>query len=149
MKCSKAKRLASPHLDGELGSGLKQSVESHIANCGKCSIEFDEAMKLRELIAQTERFKAPYGFATRVMANANAGKAARRAWMPIFAKFAETIVILVMVAVGIISGSFLINELAPKNNSMTSSFSLEMFEPAPPGSIGGAYLAMMETGHEK
>lgn len=149
MKCSNAKRLISPYMDGELDTDLKQSLRTHMDNCAKCGSEFDEAVKLRGLLARAERFKAPYGFATRVMANAAADKTGGRAWMPLFAKFAETVVVLAMVAAGIISGGFLLNGLAPENNGFASSFSLELFEPTPPGSIGGAYLAMMETGHEK
>jgi len=149
MRCTKAKRLISPYMDGELDSGLKQSLESHMDNCGSCRGELEGAMKLHDLFAQPVRFKAPYGFATRVMANAASDKKSRGAWIPVFAKFAETIVVLAMVGVGIISGTFLINGAGPENRGITSSFSLEIFEPVPPGSVGNAYLAMTEVRHER
>jgi hypothetical protein len=34
-------------------------------------------------------------------------------------------------------------------NNLVSSFSLDVFDPAPPDSVGGVYLAMMEARHEK
>ena len=148
MRCSKAKKLISPYIDGEMDSGLKQALESHLADCGSCRGEFGETMKLRGLFAQTVEFKAPFGFATRVMAGAGAGKTPGRAWMPLFAKFAETLVVLAMVAAGTIAGGFLISGM-PETSRITSAFSLEIFEPVPPGSVGSAYLAMTEAGHER
>ena len=149
MRCSKAKKLITPYVDAELGSGLKQLLESHMDSCGNCRSEFEGAMKLHDLLVQAESFKAPLGFATRVMAVAPADKSAGRAWMPLFARFAEALVVFAMVAAGIISGGFLINGLGPETRGLTSSFSLEIFEPVPPGSIGSAYLAMTEAGHER
>lgn len=149
MKCSKAKSLISPYVDGELDLGLKQALESHMDSCGTCRGEFEGALKLHDLLGQAESFKAPYGFSTRAMAGAAADKTGGRVWRPIFARFAEALVVLAMVAAGIVSGGFLINGLGPETRGITSSFSLEIFEPVPPGSVGSAYLAMTEVGHER
>jgi hypothetical protein len=68
----------------------------------------------------------------------------------LFVRFAEVVVLLAIIFSGIISGGFLANRLAPgKLSAVTASLSLDIFEPAPPDSLGGVYLAMTEVRDEK
>ena len=104
---------------------------------------------MHHLFAHGEKFKAPYGFSTRVIANITSEKAKGFSWIPLFTRFAEVIVLLVIIFTGIISGSFLSDRLmAEKKTLIRSSFSLDIFEPTPPDSLGGAYLAMAEVKNE-
>ncbi|HET7318469.1 MAG TPA: hypothetical protein VFK23_04960, partial [Nitrospirota bacterium] len=67
-----------------------------------------------------------------------------------FAKFAEAAVLLFVIFIGIAAGSFIMKGLPSQNaTSLASSMSLDLFDAAPPGSLGGAYLAMTEANHEK
>jgi hypothetical protein len=55
-----------------------------------------------------------------------------------------------MISVGVLAGRFVMNSMMNQRvSSFVSSFSLDLFEPAPPDSVGGAYLAMTEASHEK
>jgi anti-sigma factor RsiW len=149
MKCRTTK-LVSPYLDGELKEKEKALFEAHLRGCSACSGKLAAIRGLHALFAGAERYHAPYGFTTRVMAKA-AGQGKRRFFLvPVLVRFAEAAVVLAMITVGVMSGSFLMNTLMGRQmENFASSFSLEIFEPAPPNSVGGVYLAMTEAQHEK
>ena len=56
---------------------------------------------------------------------------------------------LVLIVVGIILGSFLSKNLVSEKGNVVASLSLDIFEPAPPDSVGGVYLAMTEVNNDK
>ena len=150
MKCSKAHKLISPYIDSELSEKERKSVENHLNVCPRCRAEFEEMRGSGYLLPNTEKFKAPYGFSTRVMANIASEKAKGFSWTPMFARFAEVVVLLVMIFTGIISGSFLSDRLVNEKKALImSSFYLDIFDPTPPDSLGGVYLAMSEVKNEK
>jgi anti-sigma factor RsiW len=150
MKCSKTHKLISPYIDGELSERDMKTLEDHMKVCHKCLTEFEEAMELHNLFANVDGFKAPYGFHTRVMANMSAGKIGGSSRIPVFARLAEAVVIIAVIAFGILSGSLLIKGHPPdKARDVMASLSLDVFDPVPPGSLAGAYLAMTEVRDEK
>lgn len=150
MNCSKTHKLISPYIDGELKARDKEAFEAHIKSCRVCSIAVEEARNQHNLFTSVEEFKSPYGFSTRVMANIASGKAKGFSWTPLFARFAEVVVLLVMIFTGIISGSFLSDRFVnEKKTLIMSSFYLDIFDPTPPDSLGGVYLAMAEVRDEK
>ena len=146
MRCAKAKKLISPYMNGELGPMERGHLESHIRECSQCGDLFKELSKVHEMFAGAQRFKAPYGFAGRVMSRVTARKT--RNIFPITG-FARAAAVCLVVAVGISSGKILMKRLLPAGREdIASSLSLHSFDPVPPDSIGGAYLAMTEAGHE-
>lgn len=150
MKCSKAHKLISSYIDGELPERDMKTLKDHIKVCHKCLTEFEENRELHNLFAKADKFQAPYGFHTRVMANISSGKARGISGIPVFARLAEAVVIIVVIAFGILSGSFLIKDYMPdKARDIMASLSLDVFDSAPPGSLAGAYLAMTEVRDEK
>lgn len=150
MKCSKAHKFISPYIDGELPEEDMKTFEDHIKVCPNCRAEFEEGKELHNLFAQTEEFKAPYGFHTRVMANVRSGKTRGIPGIPVFIRLAETVAIIVVIALGALSGSLAIKGYAPdKARDIMASLSLDVFSSAPPGSLGGVYLAMTEANNEK
>ena len=150
MNCSKAHKLISPYIDGELPEQDMKTVEGHMNICHKCRAELYESKELKNLFANTDRFKTPYGFHTRVMANINSGKIRRSSLMPAFVRFAEAVTIIVVIVFGILSGSLVIKGYpTDKTRDVTASFSLDVFDSAPSGSLGGVYLAMTEVRDEK
>lgn len=149
MNCSKTHKLISPYIDGELKATDRKAFESHITSCRACSIAVENARNQHNLFASAKQFKAPYGFSTRVMANIATEKTGGFSLTPLFARFAEVVVLLVIIFSGIMSGGFLAGTLIPeKLSSVTASLSLDVFDPAPPNSLGGAYLAMAEVKNE-
>jgi anti-sigma factor RsiW len=150
MKCSKAHKLISPYIDGELPEGDIGRLEDHMKVCTKCQRKFEESRELHNLFANIDGFKAPYGFHTRVMADISDGKTRRIFRIPVFVRFAEAFVIVAIIVLGVFSGSFLIRGHMPdKAREVMSSLSLDVFDTAPPGSLAGAYLAMTEVRDEK
>jgi hypothetical protein len=106
---------------------------------------------LQQSFSAAERFKAPYGFATRVVARTAKLDRKKAPWfMPMFAKFAEAAVLVLVIVIGAAAGTFITKGLAAQQASnLVSSMSLDLFDATPPGSLGGAYLAMTEADHEK
>ena len=150
MRCLKAHKLLSPYMDGELHPAKREALESHLKECDGCRAEFESLQKLQALFGHTEKYSAPYGFATRVTAAAGARSKGRAALAPWFVKLAEAALFALIISAGVLSGDFLSGRLMPeKTASLTSSLSLEIFDPAPPESLGGVYLAMMEESHER
>jgi len=148
MGCSKRK-LISSYIDGELNKDKRRLLESHLSGCSECARELEELQKIHMLLAGAEPFKAPRGFSTRVLANIRE-KETRKfgGFVHILAKSAEGFAVLVLIGAGIILGSFLSKPLVFEKGNVVASLSLDIFEPAPPDSVGGVYLAMTEAENE-
>jgi hypothetical protein len=147
MRCSKAIKLFSPSVDEELSEREQTSLETHLEGCRECSAKFGEIRNMHHMLAQAEKFKAPYGFSTRVMANLAEESPKKRLFVPFFTKFAEALVILAVITTGIVSGNFLFKTaLAGNEQNIATFFSLDVFDASPRDSVGGAYLAMLEDG---
>jgi hypothetical protein len=58
---------------------------------------------------------------------------------------------LVVVLTGVLLGNLLVSDRASPQQPLAirESFSLDLFEATPSGSIGESYVALAETGHEK
>ena len=148
MKCSKTK-IASAYIDDELGEKDKASFEAHAHGCPACSARLSAFRDLQRGFAGSVRHPAPFGFSTRVAASIAEQKPGRTAF-PVLVRFAEVVIILLMMTVGVLSGGFLAGGVqGQRMANVASSFSLEVFEAAPPDSLGGVYLAMTEANDEK
>jgi anti-sigma factor RsiW len=150
MRCTKVKKLISSYLDNELSKNERDVFESHIKQCETCNKEFEAMRDMHAMFARTERFNAPYGFATRIMANLAGQQSNKRLFIPFLAKFGEALLIAAVVVLGVASGAVLVKDAAPQNGqNIASLFSLDAFDAASRDSVGGAYFAMMEGQHEK
>ena len=162
MSCPKTE-IISAYLDKELAPGERAAFESHLQGCRGCAQRLGELRSLRMAFTRAERHQAPYGFATRVMARTadlkspsplsspQRGEGRVRGWfVPFSIRFAEAAVLLIVITVGILAGRAMTNGPSTRGTTnLASSLSLELFEATPPGSLGGAYLAMTETRNEK
>lgn len=150
MSCPQKERI-SAYVDNELGLGEKAAFEAHAHGCDRCSRSLAELRSLRSAFSNAERHEAPYGFAARVMARTAERENKKAPWhVPLFVRFAEAAVLLLVITVGIVTGKVMTNSSsAALTTNIASSFSLDLFDATPPGSLGGAYLAMMEAGNEK
>lgn len=149
MKCSKSK-LASPYVDGELNDRERALFEDHARLCPVCGARVAGYRSLRTGFHDAAEYRAPLGFSTRVRARIAEDRRSGSFGFPFLVRFAEGAVISLLVTMGIISGSFLVNGAQQQGaGGMTAAFSLDVFEPAPPDSVGGVYLAMTEAGYEK
>jgi anti-sigma factor RsiW len=149
MSCPKTK-LISVYLDQEVRRGEKTAFEAHVQGCNNCSHTLDEMRSLRAAFAKSERYPAPYGFATRVMARTAALERNKSPWsVTLFIRLAEAAVLLIVITVGILAGKVMTNSFSTKTTNIASSLSLDLFDATPRGSLGGAYLAMTEVRNEK
>ena len=141
MKCQKVRKMISPYIDEELTSREREEVGLHLKGCQECRKEMENILTLHQLFASAERFEAPNGFATRVAAGIREEEARGDVW-------AFACVVLI---VGIISGSLLTGgeRTTFRNADVQTTFSLDVFEPTPPDSVGGAYVRLMGAGDER
>jgi anti-sigma factor RsiW len=149
MSCSKSKNI-SAYLDKEMGLSEKAVFDTHLHGCSDCAKAIAEMRSLRAAFATAERHPAPYGFATRVIARTAELEKKKTPWfVPFFTRFAEAAVLVIVIIVGIAAGKVMTNSSSSTTTNIASSLSLDLFDAAPPGSLGGAYLAMTEVRNEK
>lgn len=149
MRCTKAHRLMSASLDGALSAREDTLLTAHLEQCAACNKEFHAFQGIHRALRQTERFSAPPHFARRVMARLEPAET-RPFFAPLWARFAEGLVILLVIGIGVLSGNLFSTSMGLGTSDQgIASMSLEVFEAAPPQSLGGAYLAMLEVSNEK
>lgn len=149
MKCSKVKKLLSPYIDNELTGAQKELLDAHIKACTGCSKELETLQGLHTTFVAMQNITAPYGFATRVMAALEENKVKMPSFFPVFTRLAEAVLIIAIIIIGTRAGSFLGSMFMEQKTTLVSSLSLDSFEPVQPGSIAGAYTAMIEGTNEK
>jgi len=149
MRCKKVHGLMSAYLDGELSTREQDLLAEHLKQCTVCGNEFHAFQEMHKALLQAERFTAPPGLSRRVMARLDTVKP-QPFFAPLWMHFAEALVVFVVIGIGVVSGNLFSNSLGLGNHDKgIASLSLEIFDAAPPESVGGAYLAMLEVGHEK
>jgi anti-sigma factor RsiW len=157
MKCSKVTKLISRYIDSDLSPDEKEAVTLHVLDCSACRKQLEETQALHALFASAEKFAAPYGFSTRVMARLGERESSRL-WSFLtfhrsFLRAAEVSFALIVVMVGIISGNVLVTDRTYERQAvqvtLQESFSLDLFRAAPADSIGGAYARLMEANDER
>ncbi len=150
MKCPNSENI-SAYLDGELEEKKQVSLETHLKGCSRCANALEEMRSLRTAFKGVGHHQAPYGFSTRVMARTAALDRKKSPWfVTALIKFAEAAVLLMLIVVGILTGKVVTNgSSTQKSANITASFSLDLFQATPPGSLGDAYIAMTGTSHEK
>jgi anti-sigma factor RsiW len=154
MRCAKLRKQVSSYIDDRLGRDDKEAFSSHIRNCLECRNILEEEKALHELFASAERFPAPYGFTTRVMANLTAEESSR--WWALFARrplvlrALEVSFALIVFLTGLHLGNRL-TDMSPPTEEATiqASLSLDLFQATPPDSVGGVYVGLAEATHEK
>jgi anti-sigma factor RsiW len=155
MDCIKARRLLSASIDNQLKPDESEEFVCHLQACESCSRELKELFSIHELFESAERYQAPYGFATRVMANLEAGEPS---WLwgvfnlrPFFLRTVEVAFALIIMIIGVISGNLLVTDRAvpQREASVEQSLSLDVFQATPPDSIAGIYVMMMGVRDER
>ena len=154
MKYRHVKKMISQYVDDDLTPEEKKDFDAHIRSCASCREELEEARALRRLFASAQRFPAPYGFPTRVLANLDEKEGPRvrgpLGFRPWFLKAAQVAFALVIIAIGIISGNLLLAEKTDPigQTAVQETFSLDLFQATPPDSIGEIYNTLMRADHE-
>lgn len=147
MRCSKAGKYLSSYIDNELDAKEVILLESHLAQCVRCTGELEQMRQLQGLFNQVQRFPAPPAFRSKVMEKIIEQPEKGFSLFPVFIRFAEVGAFVLAITMGVMSGGTLINVFVPNHTGeqVIASLSLETFEAMPPDSLGRAYLAMTEV----
>ena len=157
MKCSQIEKMISRYVDNDLGPEEKRLFELHIQDCSGCKHELEEIRGVHQMFVSAERFPAPYGFTTRVMANLEA-KEPSWLWQlftlrPFVLRTVEVAFALIIMIIGVFSGNLLVADRTSGRQAVQAtvqeSFSLDLFQATPPDSVGGAYVRLMGAGDER
>ena len=157
MKCSQIRKMISRYVDDDLGPEEERLFQFHVQDCSGCKHELEETQAIHSLFASAERFQAPYGFTTRVMANLEAKETS---WLrqlftlrPFFLRTVEVAFGLIIMIIGVVSGNLLVVDRTSGRQAVQAtvqaSFSLDLFQATPPDSVGGAYVRLMGAGDER
>ena len=157
MTCSQIRKIVSRYVDHDLSSDEKRLFELHIRDCAGCRKELEEIQAVHALFVSAKRYEAPQGFAARVMANLEERKPSGfwgfLAFHRSLVRAVEVAFALIVVMIGIISGNVLVadrtSQLQVVQATVQESFSLDLFQATPPGSVGGAYVRLMRAGDER
>jgi anti-sigma factor RsiW len=152
MTCKSVREMISPYIDEALEPSERDELVHHIEECSECRLHFEEIRGVHALLAAAKRYRAPAGFSSRVVASVKAEQEAGMSAFasfktPLFLKFAEAAFAVVVVIIGIISGNILMmnSHTSERPPVIEESLSLDVFDPLPPDSIGGAYIVMTEV----
>ncbi len=155
MKCTHVKKMISRYVDDELSRDEKKGFDFHVRSCTSCREELEETRALHRLFASAERFPAPFGFTARVLGNLDEKERTRFRDLfdirPFFLRSAQVTLALVVITVGILSGNLLLaerTETIGQTAVVREAFSLDLFQAAPPDSIGQIYNTLMRPNHE-
>lgn len=152
MKCKRAMEMISEYLDSRLGPDDRVSFDLHIRDCTGCRKVLQEDLAVHDLFVSAERVPAPQEFLTRVTANLGEIEPSRPwslpASHPVYLWTVQLALALIVLFVGLISGGSLVSKgpVAQGEAGIHQSFSLDVFEPAPPDSIAGVYITMAGRG---
>ncbi len=155
MECAQVKQMISRNVDQDLAPHEKKTLEHHIRDCSSCQEAMEGQMAVHNLLAEAEKFEAPLGFATRVMARIEEKERRPSFWsfftlQPAFLRAVEVAFALVIFFIGMVSGNLLVSsEIPERPMTVQESFSLDLFQAAPPDSIGGIYVSLAGGNHER
>ena len=157
MRCQAAREMFSEYIDEELTQEQKGAFDLHLKECPSCKRELEELVKVHKLFASAERFEAPYGFATRVMAHLEEpekGAFSRLKHFVLgrafFLRVVEVAFAFVIMLIGIMSGNLLVTDRASAvQPNVQEAFSLDLFQATPPGSVGGTFVRLAGVADER
>jgi hypothetical protein len=147
--------MIARYIDQDLDPEEKKTFELHIGECPGCKEVVEGQIAVHHIFGSGERFEAPYGFATRVMARIEEYEKRVSFWgffthQPVFLRVAEMAFALVVVFIGMVSGNLLVaGRTQIQTTTVQESFSLDLFQATPPDSIGGVYVKLMGASDER
>jgi anti-sigma factor RsiW len=147
--------MISRYVDQDLDPDEKKALELHIGECPGCKEALEGQMAIHNLFSSAEKFEAPYGFATRVMARIEENEKRAPFWgfftlQPSFLRAVEVAFALVVIFIGMVSGNLLVAGRTPERPlTVQESFSLDLFQATPPDSIGGVYVTLAGAADER
>jgi len=153
MRCSKAQKLISASLDGELDEARERAARAHLAECRTCQCF---AADLPRCTAALNRMTVPDvrpGFTGRMMARIPENKTVRgrwRDWLDALQPVPAGLGALALCC-GVLLASLMNGQNRPTDSEpLTPGQSLYAgcFDPLPDDSVGARYVALVRQGGE-
>jgi predicted anti-sigma-YlaC factor YlaD len=158
MKCHTIEEKLSAYQDGELSVSEKEQVERHLAGCHSCREQHVTLQQTLQSLGDLQEIPTPAGFYGHVTQKINhshrQGLIGALYWVNWgFKALPSTVITSIILAIGILSGTYVGNSLAKfqpfhrpiafSEESLLSS--LKMFEPVPPGTLSDGYERLMSS----
>lgn len=154
MKCRRVQKRLSAFQDGELKPHEREKVANHLEACAICREQYAGLEKVWRALGELPEIHPETGFYGQLVKKINEPyeNRFRAGFQWIFELFSSPIANGTLLLLGILMGTYLGNFLAGglpfpfKNNQAinfqqtTEIFSLRVFDPVPPGTLGAGYL---------
>jgi anti-sigma factor RsiW len=156
MKCHSVHKKLSAYQDGELEPQKQGEVSKHLLTCQSCREQFAELERVWQTLGKFEEIHPDPWFYRQL--SRKIGETRQKRVLPalqhVFQLLRTPAFASILLAVGILAGSYLGNILArgdflpfrPKqltNSQEALLDSLKVFDPAPPGTLAHGYLQMV------
>ena len=162
MRCEEVQSRLPAYSSGELPTGVREVVQTHLGGCAACQAAMAHIDALAAVLAGAQTPPVPAGFAARVMVRARSHRSAAvsAGWNPLTRwrlasapmQAAAAAVLLVGLGAGLLMGwTFDPAVMSPGNAEITSqadtldTYQFEYLGDAPGGSLAGSYLALVST----
>ncbi|MCX5909169.1 MAG: zf-HC2 domain-containing protein [Deltaproteobacteria bacterium] len=162
MKCRQVQKKLSAFQDGELKPLERERVSEHLGGCSACRERYAELERVWQALEDFKEILPEPGFYGRLVKKINESNENRFpvGFQWLFQFFSSAWATSILLVVGILAGTFLGNMLAKSDlfpfqqsqavhpQAATEVFSLRVFSPIPPGTLGDKYLRMATYGEE-
>lgn len=162
MRCRTALSYLNAHADGELPEKQRLSVKDHLASCKACRRRLEDVRAIDALFQGAHFLPAvPDGLAARIMAEARRRQSVvvpKRTelnplhWLAELSapmRIAACVTVFLAFVTGLsLDGGWMTGQGMSREPEKNIS-GLEWFDPAPPGSIGSVYIAMVTQTHQE
>jgi anti-sigma factor RsiW len=157
MKCSQVEKRLSAFQDGELNPQERAKVSDHLESCSACRERYAEMEKVWQALGDLKEIVPGPGFYGQLVKKINASDKISSAtgfrWL--FQGFSSSWATSTLLIAGILIGAYLggllgKSDLFPLQPSQAVApraasevFSLKVFDPLPPGTLGDKYVRVV------
>ena len=164
MRCEEVQSRLPAYSSGELPTGVREVVQTHLGGCAACQAAMAHIDALAAVLAGAQTPPVPAGFAARVMVRARSHRSAAvsAGWNPLRwwrlgsapMRAAAAAVLLVGLGAGLLmdrmSGPAAVSPDSAETTSQADAldtYQLEYMGDAPEGSLSDSYLSLASTGN--
>jgi anti-sigma factor RsiW len=156
MRCHSVLKKLSAYQDGELKPQEHNEVRSHLLCCRSCRDRYEELERTWQRLGELEEIRPVPWFYAQLSGKIKEPRQKRAlpALLHVFQLLRTPAIASILLAIGIVTGSYLGNILArydffpfqpaqPTYSQEALFDSLKVFDPAPPGTLAHGYLQMV------
>jgi predicted anti-sigma-YlaC factor YlaD len=155
MRCRDVQKKLSAYQDRELKHREQEEVSKHLLSCQSCRMEYEKLERIWQTLGEFEQIQPEPWFYPQLIRKIKETRQERvlPVVQHVFQLLRTPVIASVLVAVGIVVGSYLGNILVrcdflpfqttqPTYSQEALLESLKVFDPVPPGTLAHGYLQM-------